>query len=219
MCTGRLDPVIITESFLKGADGILVVGCHFGDCHYVNGNYHTKARMDMLKKLFKHIGVNEDRIDFKQCSSGEAALFVEIVTGFDKRIKEIGPLGEDGDSLKKPEIFHKLEIAKRVLSGEKMRWVMGKRMPFLESGNMYGEIFTEQEFNRAIDMIIVEETDVQEILDRLMRGPASIKGLSEELKIPSPRLFRYMIALKRKGFVKIKEISNHTPIFQIAEGV
>ena len=219
MCTGRLDPVIIAESFLKGLDGLLVVGCHFGDCHYVNGNYHTKARIDMVKRLFSHIGVNENRVDFKQCSSGEAALFVDIVTEFDKRIKEIGPLGGDGDRVKKPEIFHKLEIAKRVLSGEKMRWVMGKRMPFLESGNMYGEIFTEQEFNRAIEMIIVEETDVQEILDRLRKEPASIKGLSEKLNIPSPRLFRYMLALKRKGFVNIKEISDHTPIFQIAEGV
>ena len=210
---------MVVEAFLKGADGILVVGCHFGDCHYVSGNYHTKARMDMLKKLFRHVGVNENRVDFRQCSSGEAALFVEIVTEFDRNIKEIGPLGEDGDRIKKPEIFHKLDIAKRVVSGEKMRWVMGKRMPFLETGNMYGEIFTEQEFNRAIDMIIVEETDVQEIIKRLEKGTASVKEISEELMIPSSRVFRYMLALKRKGFVDVKEISDHTPIFQLAEGV
>jgi len=219
MCTGRLDPVIVAEAFLKGLDGLLVVGCHFGDCHYVSGNYHAKARIDMIKRLFRHIGVNEERVEFNQCSSGEAQRFVEIVTDFDKKIKEIGPLGEDGDRVKKPEIFHKLEIAKRVLSGEKMRWVMGKRMPFLETGNMYGEIFTEHEFRRAIDMIIVEETDVQEILSRLEKGPASVKELSEELNIPSERVFRYVLALKRKGFIGMKEIKDHQPIYQITQGV
>ncbi len=219
MCTGRLDPVIVAEAFLKGLDGLLVVGCHFGDCHYVSGNYHAKARIDMIKRLFRHIGVNEERVEFNQCSSGEAQRFVEIVTEFDKKIKEIGPLGEDGDKVKKPEIFHKLEIAKRVLSGEKMRWVMGKRMPFLETGNMYGEIFTEHEFRRAIDMIIVEETDVQEILSRLEKGPASIKELSEELNIPSERVFRYVLALKRKGFIELKKIKDHQPIYQITQGV
>ncbi len=219
MCTGRLDPVIIADAFIKGLDGLLVVGCHFGDCHYVNGNYHAKARIDMVRKLFKHIGVNEERLDFKQCSSGEAALFVDIVTAFDEKIKQIGPLGEGGDKVKKPEIFEKLKIAKRVLSGEKMRWVMGKRMPFLESGNMYGEVFTEHEFSRAIDMIIVEETDVQAILSRLEKSPASVTELAQELDIPPERVLRYILALKRKGFVQIKEIVDHVPKYQIIEGV
>jgi coenzyme F420-reducing hydrogenase delta subunit len=167
MCTGRVDPAILAKALKKGLDGLLVVGCHFGECHYISGNYEAKAKIEMTRKLLKHIGVNEDRLDFKQCSSSEASVFVQIVTEFDSKIRELGPIGKGGDRLRAPEIFKKLEVAEAVLAGEKMRWIIGKRTPFLESGNMYGEIFTEHEFNRAIDMVIVEETEVQEILAKL----------------------------------------------------
>ena len=215
MCTGRVDPALVAESFKKGLDGLLVVGCYFGDCHYITGNVQAQAKMDMTRKLFKHIGVNEERLAFRQCSSGEASVFVDLVGEFNQKIREIGPLGGDGDSVKAPEIFEKLSAAQAVLSGEKIRWVIGKRTPFLESGNIYGEVFTEHEFNRAIDMIIVEETELQEILAGLREGSRSVKDLADSLAIPAPRVFRYITALKRKGMVSLEKVSGRTPIFQL----
>ncbi|MBW1731193.1 MAG: hydrogenase iron-sulfur subunit [Deltaproteobacteria bacterium] len=216
MCTGRIDPALIAKAFKKGLDGFLIVGCYFGDCHYISGNVQAKAKVDMARRLLEHIGLNGKRLSFQQCSSGEGARFAELVTEFDQQIREIGPIGEGGDRLGKPEIFEKLEIAEAVLSGEKIRWVIGKRTPFLESGNMYGEIFTEHEFRRAIDMIIVEETEVQEILRGLRQGAKSVRELAEELQIPSERVFRYITALKRKGFVEMAEITNRTPVYHLA---
>jgi biotin operon repressor len=211
-----MDPAIVADSFKKGLDGLIVIGCYFGDCHYISGNHQAKAKIDMTRKLLKHIGVNEERLVFSQCSSGEASVFVDIVTRFDENIKALGPIGGEGDRLSAPEIFEKLEIARAVLAGEKMRWVIGKRTPFLESGNMYGEIFTEHEFNRAIDMIIIEETDTQEILFKLGQGAHSVKDLASELSIPTERVFRYVTALKRKGMVALEKVSGRTPIFQLA---
>ncbi len=215
MCTGRVDPVIVAEAFKKGLDGLLVVGCHFGECNYVSGNFQAKAKIDMTRRLIKHVGVNEERLSFQQCSSGEGALFAEIVGKFSKTIRELGPIGGDGDRVKAPEIFKKLEAAEAVLAGEKIRWVIGKRTPFLESGNMYGEVFTEHEFNRAIDMIIVEEIEVQEILGKLKEGAQSVKDLAKALSIPSERVFRNITALKRKGMIKLEKVSGRTPIFQL----
>jgi len=215
MCTGRIDPALVAEAFGKGLDGLLVVGCYFGDCHYITGNHQAKAKLDMTRRLFKHIGMNEERLAFRQCSSGEASVFVDIVTEFDKSLRTLGPLGGDGDRVKGPELFKKLEAAQAVLASEKIRWVIGKRTPFLESGNMYGEIFTEHEFNRAIDMIIVEEMEVQEILARLKQGAQSIKDLASDLAIPSERVFRYVTALKRKGMVALDTIAGQSPIFQL----
>jgi len=117
--------------------------------------------------------------------------------------------------VKAPEIFKKLGAAEAVLAGEKIRWVIGKRTPFLESGNMYGEIFTEHEFNRAIDMIIVEEMEVQEILARLKETARSVKDLANDLAIPPARVFRYITALKRKGMVALDKVAGQTPIFQL----
>ncbi len=216
MCTGRVDPALVAKAFKKGIDGLMVVGCYFGDCHYITGNHQAKAKMDMTRKLFKFIGLNEDRLAFRQCSSGEASVFVELVSEFDQKILDIGPLGGDGDTVKAPEIFKKLEAAEAVLAGEKIRWIIGKRTPFLETGNMYGEVFTEHEFNRAIDMIIVEEMEVQEILARLKETARSVKDLANDLTIPPARVFRYISALKRKGMVALDTVAGQTPIFQIA---
>jgi biotin operon repressor len=142
-------------------------------------------------------------------------VFVGLVTEFDEKIRSLGPLGGDGDPVKAPEIFKKLEAAEAVLAGEKIRWVIGKRTPFLESGNMYDEIFTEHEFNRAIDMIIVEETELQEILAELKAGAQSVKELAKALAIPSERVFRYITALKRKGMVTLDKVSGRSPVFQL----
>lgn len=214
MCTGRLDPALIAKAFKNGLDGLVVVGCYFGDCHYIKGNYQAQARIDMTRRLLKHIGVNEDRLAFRQCSSGEASVFVEIISEFDATIRELGPIGQGGDGLHRPEIFKKLEVAEAVLAGEKFRWVLGKRTPFLTTGNMYGEIFTEHEFGRAMDMIIVEETEVQEILLTLKKGAQSVKDLAAVLSIPAERIFRHITALKRKGMVAVEGISGRSPLFQ-----
>jgi F420-non-reducing hydrogenase iron-sulfur subunit len=215
MCTGRMDPAAVARAFKKGLDGLMVVGCYFGDCHYISGNYQAQAKIDITRKLLEYIGVNKERLVFRQCSSGEASVFVELVSKFDAKIKELGPIGDGGDPLKAPEIFEKLKIAEAVLAGEKIRWVIGKRTPFLESGNIYGEVFTKHEFNRAIDMIIVEETEVQEILDRLKKGSRSVKDLAKDLAIPSERVFRYVTALVRKEMIQLEKVDDRTPRYQL----
>lgn len=216
MCTGRMDPATVVMSLKKGLDGLLIVGCHFGDCHYISGNVQAKIKIDMTRRLLKHIGVHEERLAFRQCSSGEAAVFVELVTKFNEKIRELGPIGDGGDSLKAPEIFKKLAAAEAVLSGEKMRWIIGKKTEFMESGNKYGEIFTEHEFDRAIDMIIVEEIEVHEIIGKLKEEAQSVKGLAGALAIPSQRVFRYITALNRKEMIQLENVSGRTPLYQLA---
>lgn len=215
MCTGRVDPAIVARAFKKGLDGLMVVGCYFGDCHYISGNFQAQAKMEMTRKLFKHVGVNEDRLAFRQCSSGEASVFVELVNEFDEKIRSLGPLGGEGDSVKAPKIFKKLEAAQAVLAGEKIRWIIGKKTEFLDSGNKYGEIFTEHEFSRSLEMIIVEETEVQEIIMKLKEGAQSVKNLAAALSIPSERVFRYILALCRKEMVKMEKITDRTPLYQL----
>jgi len=207
---------MVARAFGKGLDGMMVVGCYFGDCHYISGNVQARAKIEMTRRLFKHIGVNEERIAFRQCSSGEAAVFVQLVNEFDEKIRKLGPIGEGGDRLKRPEIFQKLGAAEAVLGGEKIRWVIGKRTEFLESGNKYGELFTDQEFNRAIDMIIVEEMEVQEVVGKLKEGAQSVKGLSETLAIPAERVFRYVTALRRKEMVDLDKVSGRSPIYRLS---
>ena len=216
MCSGRMDPATLARALKKGLDGLLIVGCHFGDCHYITGNFQAQIKIDMTRRLLKHIGVSEERLSFQQCSSGEAAVFVELVTQFTEKIRDLGPIGGVEDTLQAPEIFNKLAAAEAVLAGEKMRWVIGKQTEFLESGNKYGEIFTEHEFMRAIDMVIVEETETQEILGQLEAGSQSVKDLAEALAMPSERVFRYITALNRRELIRLEKVDGRTPLYQLA---
>jgi F420-non-reducing hydrogenase iron-sulfur subunit len=91
MCSGRVDPVFILEALKKGADGVLVAGCHPGDCHYQSGNYKTNRRIKLLKKLLSDLGVEQDRVRFEYISASEGQKFAQVVTDFVDILKKLGP--------------------------------------------------------------------------------------------------------------------------------
>jgi coenzyme F420-reducing hydrogenase delta subunit len=91
MCTGRLDALFVLKAFADGADGVLVSGCHFGDCHYLEGNYKSAKRMFMVKRLMKSIGLDDRRFRMTFVSASEGAKWASVITDVAKTIKELGP--------------------------------------------------------------------------------------------------------------------------------
>ena len=91
MCSGRVDTVFILGALKKGADGVLVAGCHPGDCHYQSGNYKTNRRIKLLKKLLGEMGVEPQRVRFDYVSASEGHKFASVVTEFVDELKKIGP--------------------------------------------------------------------------------------------------------------------------------
>jgi F420-non-reducing hydrogenase iron-sulfur subunit len=91
MCSGRVDPVFILEALKKGADGVLVAGCHPGDCHYQSGNYKANRRIKLLKKLLDEMAVDPRRVRFEYVSASEGQKFATIVTEFVDELKKMGP--------------------------------------------------------------------------------------------------------------------------------
>lgn len=92
MCSGRIDPGFILSSFRKGADGVLVCGCHPGDCHYVEGNYKCLRRMLLTRQLIKDFGIDPKRLRLEWVSASEGARFQEVITEFTEQIRSLGPL-------------------------------------------------------------------------------------------------------------------------------
>ena len=93
MCTGMIDPRFIVESFLKGADGVFIGGCHPGDCHYINGNLKARLRIDGLKVLLQGMGVEPERLVLRWIGASEGAEFQKQIKDFVQGIKRIGPSG------------------------------------------------------------------------------------------------------------------------------
>jgi coenzyme F420-reducing hydrogenase delta subunit len=91
MCTGRVDPLFIMKAFMDGADGVLVSGCHFGDCHYLEGNYKSAKRMFLLKSVLKDLGIEDKRLRMTFVSASEGAKWAKVVEDVVKTINTLGP--------------------------------------------------------------------------------------------------------------------------------
>jgi len=92
MCSGRVDPQFILEAFRNGADGVLVAGCHPGDCHYIEGNYKALRRITMIRRMLDRFGIERERLRLEWISASEATKFVHVANEMVKQIKVLGPL-------------------------------------------------------------------------------------------------------------------------------
>jgi F420-non-reducing hydrogenase iron-sulfur subunit len=93
MCSGRIDPQFIMDAFAKGADGVLIGGCHPGDCHYLEGNYRALRRFNLLQRMLKDLGIEDDRLRLEWISASEGDKVQSVVNDMVEKVKGLGPLG------------------------------------------------------------------------------------------------------------------------------
>jgi len=90
-CTGRIDPVFIIKAFERGADGVIVSGCHPGDCHYLAGNYHARRRFTVFREIVSFLGIDQRRITFSWVSASEGRKWGDVVNEAVARVRALGP--------------------------------------------------------------------------------------------------------------------------------
>jgi F420-non-reducing hydrogenase iron-sulfur subunit len=90
MCTGSVDPVFVIRALLSGADGVLVGGCHPGDCHYVSGNYKARRRITILKTVLKTFDLGDERVELRWISASEGRKFAETVKEMTEKVRKMG---------------------------------------------------------------------------------------------------------------------------------
>jgi len=90
MCSSRVDPIFVLRAYLGGFDGVFIAGCHPGDCHYQEGNYYTRRRISMLKKIIEEVGLEPDRLLLSWVSASEGQKYAKVTTDFTKKVKELG---------------------------------------------------------------------------------------------------------------------------------
>jgi len=98
MCSGRVDPTFVVKAFAEGADGVLIAGCHPGDCHYEKGNYKAMRRYPMLLNLLDQFGIERERVRLEWVSASEGDLFAKVVKDLTEKVKKLGPLSWNGSS-------------------------------------------------------------------------------------------------------------------------
>jgi F420-non-reducing hydrogenase iron-sulfur subunit len=91
MCSARVDPTFVVKALAEGADGVLICGCHPGDCHYVEGNYKAMRRYSALKRVLQSYGIADDRVRLEWVSASEGNRFAQIVNDMTEKIRKLGP--------------------------------------------------------------------------------------------------------------------------------
>ena len=91
MCSSKIEPVLIATALFRGADGVLIAGCHPGDCHYEEGNYYARRRIALAKKVLENLGLEAERVRLSWVSAAEGQRYADVVTEFTEHIRKLGP--------------------------------------------------------------------------------------------------------------------------------
>ena len=189
MCSGRVDPVFLLEGFLAGFDGVMVLGCHPGDCHYLTGNFDAEKRINATRKLLKIADFDTERLYLDWVSAGEGQRFAEVVTQFVTKIKERGPLIMDGS------LNQQLQAIKGVLEGERFRWLVGKGQQLVEEGNVYGDKVSLEKIDEVMNQGYASEYWKNMISLVLRERPLTTEEIAKCLGIDVKNAYSYIVEL------------------------
>ena len=211
MCSGRVDPIFIAEGFSRKIDGILVLGCHPGDCHYISGNYEAEMKMNMLSKLLKLIGFSE-RLRLDWVSASEGNKFAQIVNEFNDHICNLGPspIRNEEHELKLSDDFAAI---KSVLSDSRLRILVSRERELIEKGNVYNELVPKEHFDGILDDALYNEFIRRKILQKIKHEGKSVPKISEEVEIEPHKVLRHIVTLRQRGLVDLDAIQEEMPTF------
>jgi len=211
MCSGRVDPVFIFKALLTGIDGVFVLGCHPGDCHYLEGNYEAEKKFNMVQKFLKMVDFDK-RIRLDWVSASEGARFGKVVTEFIEAIREQGPSPLSGENTNQG-LFNNLKAMENAVSSDRIRALVGRQRKITETENEYGERIPVDEFNAIFDEAIHDEFVRQRILLSLTNKVLSVKDLATELKLDPSEILENMLTLKSRGEIDYQSIDGNTPLY------
>ena len=193
MCSGRVDPAFVPRAFLAGFDGVMILGCHPGDCHYISGNIQAERKITLLRKVLSDEGVGSERLLLDWVSAGEGQRFAELIRGFTEQIRSLGPFP------KTEEIEGKLRAIRASLEGEKIRWMVGKAPELMEKENVYGERTDPERVREVLETTLREELCKNRIMGFLEAGTMAAKEISDKLNLSLKETLPHLVSLVGDG--------------------
>jgi coenzyme F420-reducing hydrogenase delta subunit len=202
MCSGRVDPLHVLEAFTQQIDGVMVLGCHPGDCHYLTGNIFTESRIKTLQQFLDILGLNPARLYLDWVSASEGERFAQLVKDFTQTITRLGPITSD---LPSPDLLFNINAAKAVFSQQKPRWLTNKEPDLLSQGNVFGEFIEETHYTKLKLATLIREYEKSKILQVLHDQSLQIDDISQRTGLRAQQVLRYLIALEHEGAVSVTE--------------
>jgi len=214
MCSTRVDPVLVVEGLMAGIDGVLITGCHLGDCHYQTGNYQTQRRFDALLEALSHTSMGNGRIRLEWVSASEGARFSEVITQFTEQIRQLGPNPANSSNGSGKDCMTELLAIKRLFETHSTRTLIGKKGEVIEEGNVYGEKLDLEEYNDLISKNVENEYIRSYIIVHSKSKSRTIKEYADKLRLPTRRIVPEISFLMRKNMLALESMDGTTPKFQ-----
>jgi len=217
MCSARVDPTVVLEAFIRGLDGVMVLGCHLGDCHYMTGNYYTERRIKTTKNVLKNVGLSPERLLIGWVSASEGERFATLVKDFTERIRKLGSLGNETD-LEPQQLRTRLVVAKEVLTQDRVRWLVGRERDLVEDKNVFEEKVSQEEFDQLMLQTLEKEFAKRRILLSMGEDALSVREIAQIVEASPREVLRSMVSLERAGLVSVVGIEGNSPKYQRTRG-
>jgi coenzyme F420-reducing hydrogenase delta subunit len=219
MCSGSIAPSVLIEAFLRGADGILVCGCHPGDCHYQEGNNHASRRIEILKKVLKLTGLEPERLRLEWISASEGQRFAEVVTEFVETVSKLGPNPVAGDS-PDIDIMEGLYVARSAFDDFRLGLLTNRENSLESQPNVFNQMNPIEKVHEVIDRAILDEYARCRILLATRGEPKSVKEIAERVNLPKREVLKHIVLLRDRSLVTMTEIRGTSPLYlsQLKEG-
>lgn len=214
LCTGQLDVRYVLEALLRGADGVLVVGCKLGECQYFDGNYHARLKIEATRMMLKRVAIEPERVRMEFMSAAEGAKFAETVKNFSRKIHSLGPTPVL-DKKKSRRLRQSVSALSEAMSRMRLRALVGKWRRVVEQGNVYGDKIDEEEWREMIERSIDEELIRSQIILLLKEKPRSCIDLAQEIGVDPALALRGLTFLRQKNLIDVQKVEGRTPLYQV----
>ncbi len=212
-CVGRVDPTVVLEAFIQGLDGVMILACPPGDCHFITGNYYTEKRAAMIKRILESLEISPDRLHVDWISPAEGERLSGLLRGFTEKVVNLGPLGSEA-SLELDELSQRLSASKGALADDRLRWLVGRERELVEEGNVFGERLPQEEFDRVLVESIGKEYLRNRLLLSLEGRALTVREMGEVVGLPPEVVLKRLVALERDGVVSVTEIDGKSPRYR-----
>ena len=207
-CVGRVDPVLVFESF-KEYDGVLLMGCPIGDCHFIEGNIQTELKVKMIHKLMGMAGIEPARLSLKWASPSDEG---SAMRALDEYLVGFTGLGELSLESMEP-----LNAARSTVENYRMRAFVGKELMLTEKGNVYGEKLSQEEYDGVADEALALEYYRNWIHMILKTESLSVKGLAKRVGLDTKDVLGHVVMLNDRGLIQRDGVDGMSPLYVAME--
>jgi F420-non-reducing hydrogenase iron-sulfur subunit len=212
LCSGRVEPSMILQAFAVGADGVMVLGCHLGDCHYISGNYYAERKIRFTHVLLNLIGIRRERLLLDWVSAAEGWRFAKLVTQFTHAVKNLGSLRGNGST--PHTLDEQLAAAVRTAENDQVRWIVGKWRDLTEKENVYGEKIEPETFDELLHTVVTREFRKEHILVSLTPHGSTAAHIAGSIGVSTRETLFLLTDLLATGRVKMEIRDSLIPVFK-----